>query len=80
MAAKRPQKWVQGANLKRGALHQRMGYRDDEKIPPGEIAEIRAAEVGDTVNTGRKTIVVNAHDKRMANTAKTLGKMRKGKK
>jgi hypothetical protein len=51
-------KWIQGAHLRKGALHRALGVPEDEKIPADKLAQ---AENSD-----------NPKVRKMADTAKTL--------
>ncbi len=57
--------WIQGANIKKGALHQQMGIPQGEKIP---AAKLQAA-----AHSKNKTLA------RRARLAETLKSMQKGK-
>ena len=38
--------FIQGAHIKKGALHRQLGYPEGEKIPLGLLREIKSANVG----------------------------------
>lgn len=46
---RKPQKWIQGAAPKPGALHKQLGYPTRKDIPKGLLKEIYATPVGNTV-------------------------------
>lgn len=58
-------KWIKGAIKHKGGLHRALGVPMKEKIPAGKIAEAMKSS--------------STHVKKMANLAKTLSKLRKGK-
>lgn len=35
--AKKPKKWIQGAHIKKGALHSQLGIPQGQKIPAGTL-------------------------------------------
>lgn len=35
--AVKPKKWIQGMNMKKGALHKEMGIPEDKKIPEKKL-------------------------------------------
>ena len=39
-------KWIQGAHLKKGALHKQLGYPTMHQIPQGLLHDIGAANIG----------------------------------
>ena len=66
------EKWIQKADIKKGALHKRLGLDEDKTISKSILNKITKAEVGDTIKVGDKEIKVTAHDKKMANFAKNV--------
>ena len=44
MSESKPNKWIQSANIKKGALHRQLGIPADEKIPEDKLEA--AAEKG----------------------------------
>ena len=57
-------KWIQGAHIKKGALHRQLGVPEGQKIPAAKLAK---ASHSDNPTLARR-----------ANLAKTLGKMHHG--
>lgn len=74
-------KWIQKANIKKGALHKQLGIPQDKKVPSTLLNKISAAKTGTTIKnptkTGRKSIKVTTQLKRRAALAKTLKKTKK---
>jgi hypothetical protein len=48
-----PDRWIQGAHIKKGALHRQLGYDPHHHLPLGLLREIEAADIGARVR-GRK--------------------------
>lgn len=44
---KPPKKWIQGAHIKKGALHKQLGIPQGQKIPASKLA--KAAKAGGTL-------------------------------
>ena len=78
------QKWIQKANLKKGALHRQLGIPQDEKIPVTLLKKIKKAKIGETITNptkkGKRKIKVTPLLKRRANLALTLKELAKKKK
>ena len=78
------QKWIQKANLKKGALHRQLGIPQDEKIPVTLLKKIKKAKIGETITNptkkGKRKIKVTQLLKRRANLALTLKELAKKKK
>lgn len=74
----RPQKWIQGAIKKPGALRRQLGLKPDEAMSMSMMNNVMDAEVGDEVEMNGTKVRVTALMKRRMALAKTLGKMRKG--
>ena len=74
-------KWIQKANIKKGALHKQLGIPQDKKVPSTLVNKIVKAEVGSTVKnptkTGKRNIKVTSQLKKRASLAKTLKKTKK---
>jgi len=71
-------KWIQGAIKDPGALHRKLGVKEGEKIPKGQIAskisELQGEAEGDKkLSAAKRTLL-----KELV-LARTLGKMNKGK-
>ena len=49
----RQNRWIQGAHVKKGALHRQLGYDPSHHLPLGLLKEIEAADIGVHVR-GRK--------------------------
>lgn len=45
----KPQKWIQEAHGKKGALHRQLGYASSKEIPSGLKKEIYHASIGTQV-------------------------------
>jgi len=72
------EKWIQGAIKNPGALHEKLGVKQGEKIPKGEISskisQLQAEGEGDKkLSSAKRTLL-----KELV-LARTLGKMNKGK-
>lgn len=48
-------KWIQGMNLKKGALHKQMHIPQDEKIP---VSRLKAASKGNGVEAHRARVAL----------------------
>ena len=72
------EKWIQGAIKNPGALHEKLGVKEGEKIPKGQIASkissLQAEAKGDKKLTSAKRTLL----KELV-LARTLGKMNKEK-
>ena len=44
--SRKPQRWIQGAAPKPGALHRQLGYSQGEKLPEGLLNEIYHTPIG----------------------------------
>jgi len=72
------EKWIQGAIKNPGALHRKLGVKEGEKIPEGQIAskisQLQGEAEGDKkLSSAKRTLL-----KELV-LARTLGKMNKGK-
>lgn len=65
-------RWIQGAHLKKGTLHEQLGIPQGQNIPTGILNEIKTAKVGGHVKGPHGAIPVTGLLKRRANLAKTL--------
>ncbi len=72
------ERWIQ--KLKKGALHQQLGFSENQKIPKGLLHKIDLANIGDKivyeVNGKKKTVTVTALLKKRVRTALTLSRLR----
>lgn len=55
---RRPQKWIQGAAPKPGALHRQLGYEKDDPLPHGLLRDIYGANVGTHVRGHKVTTLL----------------------
>lgn len=46
MPCKKPNKWIQGAAIKKGALHKQLGYPSEAHLPEGLVRDISQANIG----------------------------------
>lgn len=72
------EKWIQGAIKNPGALREKLGVKEGEKIPEGQIAskisQLQKEGEGDKkLSSAKRTLL------RELVLARTLGKMNKGK-
>ena len=71
------EKWIQGAIKKPGALREKMGVKEGENIPKGEIAakieQLQGEAEGDKKLSAAKRTML-----KQLVLARTLGKMKKG--
>ena len=42
-------RWIQNANIKRGALHRQLGYNPDDDLPLGLLQDIQQTKIGNKV-------------------------------
>ena len=69
---KKKDKWIQGTDMKKGALKSMLGYDEDETIPKGIIKKIVDGENGSEIEVKGKTKKITAKMKKRANLAHTL--------
>jgi hypothetical protein len=69
-------KWIQKANLKKGALSRQLGIKEEDNIPSTLLDRIVAAKAGDTIKnptmSGKSKIKVTRKLERRAILARTL--------
>ncbi len=69
------ERWIQGIDLKKGALHRQLGIPEDQKIPMGLLEKILIATPGDVIVWKGKKIKVTEKLQKRARLAKTFKKM-----
>jgi hypothetical protein len=68
-------KWIQETDIKKGALKSMLGYKEDETIPKGVLAEILEEEVGSEIEVKGVKHKITKLMKKRANLANILKKM-----
>jgi hypothetical protein len=69
---KKKEKWIQGSEMKKGALKSMLGYKEEDTIPKGIIKKIVDGEVGSEVEANGEKHKITALMKKRANLAHTL--------
>jgi hypothetical protein len=63
------ERWIQHANIRRGALHRQLGYPMTQNIPLPALQRIQKQATGTHVRTPKGSLTITTKMKRRANFA-----------